>query len=272
MIELTDAQAGSSFAIEPERGGIVTSFRVGGRDVLFMDESTLRDPTKNVRGGVPVLFPTPGKLDNDLWSRDGRIGSLKQHGFARDLPWKVVETTAHSVQLRLESDDATLARFPWELALDFTYSLRGRVLRIEQRIENRSDSPLPFGMGFHPYFRVPQSEKAATRIETSATKAFDNVTKQTIDLVGIDLTAKEVDLHLLNHGCNESALIFSQGLDEIRVRASEEFTHWVVWTLENRDFVCLEPWTCPGNAMNTGERLITLAPGEIRSLWIEVAG
>jgi galactose mutarotase-like enzyme len=42
----------------------------------------------------------------------------------------------------------------------------------------------------------------------------------------------------------------------------------VVWTLAGRDFVCVEPWTAPADALNTGESLITLAPGESRDLWV----
>src|ERR1043166_1101057 len=91
--------------IEPERGGLVTRFDVGTRRVLFMDDATLRDPTKNVRGGVPVLFPTPGKLANDSWSYGGRAGSLKQHGFARNLPWRVVDAGNTTATLALASSD-----------------------------------------------------------------------------------------------------------------------------------------------------------------------
>ncbi len=274
LVELFDDDARSSVALAPTRGGIVTRFRVGSEDVLFMDDATLRDSTKNVRGGVPVLFPTPGKLAGDTWSRAGHSGSLRQHGFARERAWDIVGTRTEggaAVTLRLSSDEETRACWPYDFTVEFTHVLRGRALRIDQRVHNRSNGPMPFGMGFHPYFRVPQREKAGARIETSATKAFDNVTKKNIDLHGIDLTAKEVDLHLLDHGCTESKLAFSSGLTEILVRASDEFTHWVVWTLEGRDFVCLEPWTCPGNAMNTGERLITLAPNETRTLFLEIA-
>jgi galactose mutarotase-like enzyme len=53
------------------------------------------------------------------------------------------------------------------------------------------------------------------------------------------------------------------------VRGSPEFTHFVVWTLEGKDFVCVEPWTSPGNALNTGDRLLTLQPGESKTIWVE---
>ncbi|NJO81129.1 MAG: aldose epimerase, partial [Cyanobacteria bacterium RM1_2_2] len=34
----------------------------------------------------------------------------------------------------------------------------------------------------------------------------------------------------------------------------------VFWTVKGKDFYCLEPWSAPRNALNTGEDLIQLAP------------
>jgi len=254
--------------IAPHRGAIACRFDVGKTRVLFMDQETLRDPTKNVRGGVPVLFPTPGKLVDDKWSYAGKSGSMKQHGFARNQAWRVTERGAATAVLTLESSDETRAQFPWDFTFDMLFTVKGTTLRLDQKITNKSATPMPFGVGFHPYFEVPDAAKARTRVTTNAKRAFDNVTKKTIDLAGIDLTQKEVDLHLLDHGSTESSLIHPGGT--VTLRGSEEYTHWVVWTLAGRDFVCLEPWTCPGNAINTGDRLLTLAPNATRSLWLEI--
>ena len=43
------------------------------------------------------------------------------------------------------------------------------------------------------------------------------------------------------------------------------------FTLAGKDYVCLEPWTAPGNALNTGEDLIVLAPKKSTSLWVEMS-
>ncbi len=48
--------------VVPARGALVTRFQVRGVDLLFLDEATLGDLSKNVRGGVPLLFPNPGRL------------------------------------------------------------------------------------------------------------------------------------------------------------------------------------------------------------------
>jgi galactose mutarotase-like enzyme len=150
-----------------------------------------------------------------------------------------------------------------------TFTLRGPTLTLAQHVVNTGTEPMPFGVGFHPYFQVADADKARTTIATGARRAFDNVTKQTVDLPRIDLTQKEVDLHLIDHGSTESTLAHPGGI--VRLRGSAEYTHWVVWTLAGRDFVCLEPWTCPGNALNTGDRLLVLEPGRSRTLTLEIA-
>lgn len=255
---------GSVVHLVPERGGMVTRFSVEGREVFYLDEATLVDRTKNVRGGNPVLFPSPGKLADDTWTH-GRLG---QHGFARNAKWEVVDRARRAVSLRLAADDATRAVYPWNFVANYIYRLDGPVLRIEQRFESFGEKPMPFGAGFHPYFYVPQAEKGLAHIPTQAKRAWDNVKKQEIEVPErIDLTVREVDLHLHAHGGPSAALELRDA--RIDVRCSDEFRHWVVWTQEGKDFVCLEPWTSPGNALNSGEDLLYTPPP--RELWTEIA-
>jgi galactose mutarotase-like enzyme len=264
-LEISDTPSGTRASVAPNRGGMVTRFSAGGRDLLFMDRSSFVDPAKNVRGGNPVLFPTPGKLVGDAWSRGGLGGSLGQHGLARSRAWSVVDVSTGSVALRLEADDTTRASYPWDFRVDLTYAVADRALSIEARIENRSTTPMPFGFGFHPYFVVP--DKRAFVLASGATRAFDNVTKQDVafDARSLDVAGPEVDLHLLDHDAR--TITFSvDAATSITIDGGVPRPHWVLWSLPGRDFVCVEPWTCPGNAMNTGERLIELAPGASRTL------
>jgi galactose mutarotase-like enzyme len=266
-VELRDGD--STASIVPSRGAIVTRLQAGGRELLYMDEATLVDPAKNVRGGIPVLFPSPGPLAQGRFLRDGRSGAMGQHGFARNEAWSTrPSATPAAASMRLASSDSTRAAFPWDFVVDLGYEVRKTELRISIRVENpASDASLPFAFGFHPYFAV--KDKSRARIATRATRAFDNVTKQTIPFAGFDLASGEVDLHLLDHGSSDSELAWGDGA-RLALRASPEFTRWVVWTLPGRDFVCVEPWTAPANALNTGEGLLELAPRESRELWFHM--
>jgi galactose mutarotase-like enzyme len=234
---------------------MLTRLFVDDRPVLYLDEASLLDTTKNVRGGVPVLFPSPGRLEGNRFATRGKTGAMGQHGVARGLPWDVVARTESEVELRLTHTEATLAAFPWRFVLTYRYRLVETGVRIEQRFETE-DAEMPFSAGFHPYFQVPASDKARARVVTAARRAFDNVTKREIELAGsIDLTAKEADLHLVDHGGSEAVLELGDGR-RVEVKASPPFSRWVVWTLAGRDFVCLEPWTAPANALNTGADLL----------------
>ena len=270
-VTLHDPSTEATVFLAPARGGIVTRFVVGDRPVLFLDETTLLDSSKNIRGGVPVLFPSPGPLLGGRFHFGDASGSLPQHGFARQRPWAVESVDERDVTLLLRADDVTRAQFPWDFTLTFRYALRGTRLRITQRIANYGATTMPFALGFHPYFHVPDGEKARTIIATAATRAFDNTTKSTVHVTGpIDLTRPEVDLHLAEHGRDDATLTFADG-HRVTVSASPEFRRWVIWTLAGKDFVCLEPWTADADALNTGDGLIVLAPGEARELWTEIA-
>jgi galactose mutarotase-like enzyme len=236
-----------------------------------MEDATLHDPTKNVRGGIPVLFPSPGKLTGDTFRSQGRVASgLKQHGFARLMPWQVERSVADALALTLADDSGSLACFPWRFQARLDYRLRGRTLTVEFRLRNKDSAPLPFALGFHPYFRVAdQQAKARTTIPTRATQAFDNQSKQVVPFRGFDLTQREVDLHLLDHGSRECVLGMADG-SSIRLCAAPEFLIWVIWTLADRNFVCLEPWTARADALNTTEHVLLVEPGAERSLALDI--
>ncbi len=257
----------SHVTLVPRRGALVTRWQVGGRERLYLDESTLADPTKNVRGGIPLLFPSPGKLEDGRFRRGGRSGAMKQHGFARDLPWTVLRQGPDAIMLQLVSSDVTRAVFAWDFVAYLGVTVTERTLRLAVRVENTGKDPMPFGFGIHPYFLV--HDKAHATITTAATKAYDNVRHEVVPFAGFELATGETDLHLLDHGSTESTLTMDGA--SVVVRTSPGFGRWVVWTLPGKDFVCLEPWTAPGNALNTGEGLIELAPGASKELWIELS-
>ncbi len=271
QLVLRDAQERSEVWLAPSRGALVTRFFDGQRELLYLDSATFLDRSKNVRGGIPVLFPAPGKLENDRWSHAGSSGVLKQHGFARNADWSVMRQqtqTRAEVTLCMESSAETLRDYPWPFRVELTFALSGRELRIEIRVLNTGANAMPYGFGFHPYFVMKLEDKGSARIETGATRVFDNVTKEEHALGELKLGAGESDLHLLDHGSTNSALTTPRGT--VRVEGSEAFTRWVIWTLPGKEFICLEPWTCSGNALNTGVGLREVAPGAAQTHWVAI--
>jgi galactose mutarotase-like enzyme len=266
-IELVDGVARAE--VVPERGAIVSRFDVADVPILCIDRATLEDPTKNVRGGVPFLFPTAGRLEGDRY----RGREMKQHGFARNMPFAVTRRETHSVTLSLGANDESRARFPFEFRIELTISVSGSVsgseLCIAQRYQNLGAERMPLHVGFHPYFFIPDAEKRRVTIETHATRAFDNAQKRAVPFAGFDFTRPEVDLHLDDHGGSRASLR-RPGVPTVEVEGSPEFGHWVVWALAGKDFICVEPWTAPRNALNSGEQLLWVEPAADRSLTLSI--
>lgn len=259
LYTLHDERADSSVVIAPQRGALVTSMRVGTRELFYLQSATLDDASQNVRGGIPVLFPSPGKLLDDAFSWGGRTGAdLKQHGFGRTLDWKVVDAPPAGLTVEIHSNVWTMPRFPWQFRAQLDYRLELAKLTLRMRVDNLDSEPMPYALGFHPYFFVKDKNRLA--ISTQATQVFDNVKKELVPFTGFDLTQPEVDMHLLDHGSASCSIELPDGA-HIQLHGSPEFSWWVVWTLEKKDYVCIEPWTAPGNALNTGERLMRLEPG-----------
>lgn len=244
---------GTRVVIAPQRGAIVTSFRVRERELLYLDQATFNDRSKNVRGGIPLLFPAAGKLLEDRWQH----GTMKQHGFARNMAWTVAAQSESQVTLLLGANDETLSSYPWKFTASLTYAIEPATLVLSFEVVNEDSTPMPFAFGLHPYFVV--RDKAHAKIPTKATRAYDNVAKTIVPFGGFDFTSAEVDLHLVDHGSTSATL--DLGDATIAMECSSEFKRWVVWTLPGKEFICLEPWSAPGNALNTGEDLIEVPPG-----------
>jgi galactose mutarotase-like enzyme len=256
--------------IAPQRGALVTSFLARNREWLYLDQATFNDRSKNVRGGIPILFPSPGKLESDRWQQAGKSGELKQHGFARNLEWTIDAQhprSPASVTLSIQSTQDTLQAFAWRFAVRATFTVEHDALNMRFLVTNEDSMPMPFAFGLHPYFLVPDNSRA--HIATRASRAFDNVAKRDVPFVGFDFSMSEVDLHLLDHGSASARLELGQ--EAISIDCSPEFTRWIVWSLPGKDFICLEPWSAPGNALNTGEDVITLAPAEHRELRVRIS-
>src|SRR5215475_13884127 len=251
--------------LAPARGGMVTRFSVGSEDVLYLDEATLADPSRNVRGGVPVLFPVAGKLAPD--TLPGATAPLPQHGFARNRAWRVVAEEPHRAVLALEADATTRAAYPHDFALTFKYTLGDAALAIEQHFENRGTAPMPIHWGIHPYFAVP--DKAAARVATDATTAWNNVTGARVPFSGVDFASGEVDLHLLDHRPAGTRLTRPGARDVVLGWGSDQRV-LVLWTLPGRPFICVEPWSAPANALQTGGGIV-VAPGGTHASRVDIA-
>jgi len=260
---LTDQEAQSRLEVVPERGGIITHWSLQNQDILYLDTGRFTDPNLSVRGGIPILFPICGNLPENTYTYNQQKYQLKQHGFARDLPWQVTDQITKDkvcLTLMLNSNDQTRAVYPFDFQLTFTYQLKGNTLEIQQRYQNHSAEVMPFATGLHPYFLT--FDKTQLEFEIPASQYQDQITKEIhpFDRT-FDLSQDEIDIAFSPLREQVTSVTDQVRRFKLTLSYSDLYSTLVFWTVKGKDYYCLEPWSAPRNALNTGEHLTQLAPG-----------
>ncbi|NCS02354.1 MAG: aldose epimerase [Microcystis aeruginosa G13-07] len=269
---LKDEEADAYLEVVPARGGIITRWQICGEDILYLDRERFKEPNLSVRGGVPILFPICGNLPDNTYQHQGRNYSLKQHGFARDLPWQVSKQsteTAASLTLELNSNPATRQVYPFDFQLIFTYQLQGNSLKIHQKVINLSPERMPFSIGFHPYFQV--TDKTRLSFDIPSSQYLDQRSKTLHSYSGhFDFNLEEIDAAFPQITRHQSSFSDSYHQRQIILGYDDLYTTIVFWTLKDKNYICLEPWSAPRNALNTGEQLTYLEPQSSREAIVEM--
>ncbi|ESW10792.1 hypothetical protein PHAVU_009G238300 [Phaseolus vulgaris] len=146
-------------------GAHVTSWKNDhGEELLFLSSKAVFKPPKAIRGGIPICFP-----------QFGGLGTLDQHGFARNRLWTIdddpppfpTNTLSKAfVDLILKPSEEDSKNWPH----CFEYRLRialgpGGDLMLTSRIRNTNTEGKPFSFTFayHTYFSV--SDTSEVRVE-----------------------------------------------------------------------------------------------------------
>ncbi len=146
---ITIANDQLSAAINPLGAELSSLKDAAGRELM-----TDADP-KFWTGRAPLLFPVVGKPAGEKIRVDGRSYPMKQHGFARRLPFALVERDDTRLLFRLEADAQTRKQYPFDFVLDAAFRLDGATLVTEITVRNPGAEPMPASFGFHPAFAWP---------------------------------------------------------------------------------------------------------------------
>jgi galactose mutarotase-like enzyme len=265
MVELAEEKSGSWLRICPERGGIATSFGSEGEELFYLDRETFLDPTANIRGGNPILFPISGQLKEGRYELDGKEYRMKNHGLARTSPWEVEETGIGAsgeafARLRLTSTEEMLEAYPFAFELVFTYSLLNGAMEIRQEYRNRSERSMPMYPGFHPYFATPVKK---LKYETDASLYYDYNDGLTKSFGGeFDIAPLQESIVLTDAKEPRISFLLPASGRRVMLEYSGQFRYVVLWSASGKDFVCVEPWMALTGEFHRGEELVWVPGGE----------
>lgn len=235
-----------------------------------------------------VLAPWPNRVRDAVWMLDGRPQQLDITEVARSNAIHGLLRNTDYVVRAQAPDSVTLgALIPpqhgWPFLLDtwVRYDLRADGLAVTHGVVNHSDRPAPYAVGAHPYFRVgtvPVEELVLTVAATTYYEVdarMNPVAEHPVEGTACDLRAgvaladltldtpfggvvAGVAARLTAPDGAQVELLVDAGWRYLQVFTAKEFPRPAGTGLA----VALEPMTAAPDALNSGDGLRVLEPGE----------
>jgi galactose mutarotase-like enzyme len=229
-IETIKVQNGGEVSFYPDYG-VIFSVKINGKEIIHFDKEMFEEKKGRVKGGIPPLFPNAGPL-----TENSNFPGLPQHGFARDSKWQT-EKIENGFKMILSSNEETKKMYPY----DFIFSTIGVFnedgsFTLTQEVENLDDKKeMPVSFGLHPYFEILSKDKKDIKFNFDGGKFIE-------EQVEIWANGKAVSID--NPKVKDSNAVIEVILPEegtLVIDASPEYKKIWVWSMENQDFVCIEP-------------------------------
>jgi aldose 1-epimerase len=287
--EQIELALGEQQAVVVEVGGGLRAYSVAGSQILDG-----YGPSEQCSGGRGhPLMPWPNRVRDGKYEWEGESHQLDitepalgnaLHGLTRWCNWRAREREPARVvmELRLYPHPG----YPFTLDLELTYELTESGLAVAAQAMNVGARACPYGVGFHPYFRLAGAEQIDSGLLTLPTAARQIADERLIPHSQEALAGTAYDfLHprvlgdLALDTCFTDVRRDPDGLARVVFASAEEAGETVIWfddaysflmvftgeTLapsERRRGIAIEPMSCAPNAFQSGEGLVRLEPGE----------
>ncbi len=205
---------------------------------------------------APVLFPFVGRLKNDSYTFGSQSYPMKQHGFARDSEFEVVQSSTDCLELKLRSDAATLQIYPFEFELNIVFTLIESTLRVENTVINSGAASMYCSFGAHPGFHIDGSisdysiqiqgmESAERHLIHNGYYTGDTeiVPFENDGILNLKESFFEQDAIVFKHEDIQKMRILKQGVAVLDFETQGIMApYWGIWKKPGAPFICIEPW------------------------------
>src|SRR5271163_313021 len=148
-------QGDARVVVEPQIGGSIARYMVGGREVL---RPAPADAASALEMSCFPLVPFANRIACGEFRWQDRTIELRPNfgdephpldGWGWQSAWRVAEkNNAHAVLIL----DHEAGEWPWAYRAELNFSLGAAGLHTALLLTNRGPGPMPASLGFHPYF------------------------------------------------------------------------------------------------------------------------
>jgi len=261
-ITLTNGDA--QLDLRPAYGGRIGRLAFGDWEVFRPIPEDQNDVWSGFSGGSFTLVPFSNRIKGACFSFDGQNIQIAphpteagnaMHGHGLISEWSVNQQSVSSAELVYLHAGGQLG-WPWTYRAVQRFDLNPDECCITLSVTNLSDTSMPLGMGFHPYFPFEEdvdlhfvAEKEWVGSPEEFPTGRGPVVHNFSDPKGAALWRKgkaacydgykgEVDIHWKSSG------------HRLRLASNDLLSHFIIHVPDTADFFCLEPVSHPTDGFN----------------------
>lgn len=208
----------------------------------------------------PILFPIVGRLKDNETIIEDKLYNMSQHGFARDMEFKIIDNNDTSITYKLVSSENTKSYYPYSFELITKYTLLDNGVNINWIVNNIDSKDIYFSIGAHPAFNIDLDEN-----KDLSNYYLEFITKDNVSKIYLDgsysskiLSVNSLNTVYLSPELFENDALIYTNVDGINVKSKKE-NHYInvsfnsfplvgIWSPYYKDtnsiapFICVEPW------------------------------
>lgn len=242
--------------LAPEQGGAVASFRWSGLDIFHTRQAS---PGALAMGCFP-LAPFSGRIAQGRFAAPCGVVELGRnhpvdpghphalHGFDWLSAFDVVEASPARAELWRRHDKGA---WPWAYETFQVFTLMNDGFRLDLSVKNLSASPMPAGLGLHPFF-PRASARLTLHVEGRWETSDDLIPTEWRALSSAPdwFGAREID-HCYTR--RRGAIEIDWPSHRLSIEPSVDMPFTVVFAPSGADYFCVEPASHMPDALNRPE-------------------
>ncbi len=252
----------------PEIGGRIKKLVFDKFDIFHPFQIEDTKPSQPYKGGSFCLVPFSNRIKNSKFNFNQLELNLTKndppnaiHGHAYLGTWSVLKITKKSVVIVYKHFPNQFG-WPWSYEAFQTISLEDNNIFFELEIINKSDNPMPFGFGIHPYFNFNDKVKLKFHAEKEwigSPEEFPTKTKiveNNFDFEKGKALWKKQKTICYDNFQEEIEIFWVSNRKKIKIKTDKIFKHLIVHVPGHAKYFCVEPVSHPTDGFNLAYKRI----------------
>lgn len=262
--------------IVPDYGCIISQLVLDGKEIL-VPLPTIKNIT-NTQYINKLLIPFPNRIAKGTYAFHNKQYQLEQneistghalHGLLFNKKFHFVDKIISNKYVQIifdyQIEKEEFSGYPFSLYVKASFTLKEKELKIDILARNTDSCPIPYGVGWHPYFKATNSTINKDRISISSNTILELSKENSMIPTGNTIAYNRKNEYIDKESfdtCFTHLFQKETHFNGFTLFQDKTMNYLQIYTPPDRQSIAIEPMSCAPDAFNNGLGLVTLMPNK----------